>query len=117
MLAAVPEHGAPERAVAQGGAGEDVVHQVGGIVLVHGDLFEDDPAFGLDVVLAQQRRRHHVGDDVDRQRQIPIEHPRVVAGVLAGGERVELAADGLERAAEMSSALRAWVPLNSRCSR
>ena len=46
-----------------------------------------------------------------------VEHPRVEAGVLLGGERVHLAADGVERATEISIAARRRVPLNSRCSR
>ena len=36
-------------------------------------------------------------DDVDRHRQVVVEHPGVVAGVLLAGGGVRLAADGVER--------------------
>ena len=49
-------------------------------------------SFGVD-----QRAGHHVGQHVDGQRQVGVQHPRVVARVLLGGERVELAADRVHR--------------------
>ena len=88
---------------------EHVVHDVAGIVVVHGDLFEDHAALGLDVSRGDQRRGDHVADHVDRERQVGVEHPRVVAGVLLGREGVHLAADrvhdrgDLERAAPLGA--------------
>ena len=38
-----------------------------------------------------------VGQDVDRERQVLVEHLDVVAGVFLRGERVELAADRVDR--------------------
>src|SRR5450756_1945072 len=55
-------------------------------------LFGDTP-LGVDVLRLDQRVGHHVGEHVDRQRQVRVEHPRVVARVLLGGERVQLSAD------------------------
>ena len=49
--------------------------------------------------------------------QVLVEDPRVVAGVLLGGEGVHLAADRVHARDEISSAPRRCVPLNSRCSR
>jgi hypothetical protein len=69
------------------------VHRVRGIVLVHGDLFEDHPALGVHVLGLDQRAGHHVGQHVDGQRQVGVQHPGVVAGVLLAGERVQLTAD------------------------
>ena len=77
--------------------GEEVVDHVVRVVVVHRDLVEDHVALRLDVVGVQQRVGDHVAEDVDRQRQVVVEHPRVEAGVLLGGERVELAADRVER--------------------
>ena len=82
-----------ERGVAEQLAGERLVHGVGGIVVVHGDLVEDHAALGLHLLRLDQRTGHHVGQDIDRQRQVVVEHPRVVAGVLLAGERVQLTAD------------------------
>ena len=46
---------------------------------------------------ARDRRvLEHVGQVVDRHLEVPVEHPRVVARVLLGGERVEVAADRVE---------------------
>ena len=42
-------------------------------------------------------RGDHVAEHVDRQRQVLVEDPRVEAGVLLGGEGVELTADRVER--------------------
>ena len=41
--------------------------------------------------------QHDVGEDVDGERQVLVEHLDVVAGVLLRGERVELAADRVDR--------------------
>ena len=93
--------GRPGDRPGQRGAGpgrrcEQVVHHVVGIVVVHGDLVEDHLPLGLDVLGGDQGGGDHVAEDVDRHRQVVVEHPCVVAGVLARGERVELTADLVE---------------------
>lgn len=90
------EDRAAERAVAEDHPGEEVVDDVARVVLGHRHLFQDDAAFGLDVVRADQRAGEHVADHVDGQRQVGVEHPRVVAGVLLRGEGVHLAADRVQ---------------------
>ena len=54
-------------------------------------------------------------EDVDRQRQVLVEHLDVVAGVFLGRERVELAADRVDRLRDVFGRSRA-VPLKSMCS-
>jgi hypothetical protein len=73
--------------------GEQLVHQVVRRVLHHLDLFEDDLLFLLDVGRIEGGVRDQIGEDVDGDRQVLVEHLHVVARVLLGGERVELAAD------------------------
>src|SRR4051812_33817587 len=90
------ENRAPQRCVRPDGARERVVDRIARVVVVHGDLFEDHAALAVDVVRYEQRRRDHVADDVDGERHVDVQHPRVVAGVLLGGERVELTADRIE---------------------
>jgi hypothetical protein len=85
-----------QRVVAVDRLGEDVVDLVTGLVLVHGDLFEDHAAFGLDVGRLEERVGHRVGQHVDREGEVVVEHPRVVAGVFLRGEGVGLAADRLD---------------------
>ena len=52
-----------ERVVAEDGLAQDVEDLVLGIVLVHGDLLEDDLPLGVEV--AQRRAPDHVAHDVD----------------------------------------------------
>ncbi len=46
---------------------------------------EDDVTFHLDIVGGAAAVRHHIGDQVDGQRQGAAEHVGVVAGSLAVG--------------------------------
>jgi hypothetical protein len=91
------EHRATQGVVRPDQLGERVVHRVAGVVVMHGDLLEDHAALVVDLTGREDRRGDHVADDVDGDRQIGVEHPRVVAGVLLRGEGVELAADLVER--------------------
>ena len=75
---------------------EQLVDEIVGRVLDHLDLFEDDLLLALDVVRAECRIPDDVGEDVDGQRQMLVEHLDVVAGVFLRGERVELAADRID---------------------
>ena len=51
-----------------------------------------------------------VGEDVDGQRQVLVEHLDVVAGVFLGGERVELPADRVDRLRDVLGRARAPCP-------
>ena len=64
---------------------------------------------------AERRVADDVGQDVDRERQVLVEHLDVVAGVFLRGERVELAADRIDRLGDVFGGPRR-VPLNSMCS-
>jgi hypothetical protein len=77
--------------------GEEVVHHVVRVVVVHGDLVEDHVTLRLDVLGREQRGGDHVAEDVDGEVQVVVEDPRVEAGVLLGGEGVELTADRVQR--------------------
>ena len=57
-----------------------------------------------------------VGEHVDRQRQVLVEHLDVVAGVFLGGERIHLAADGVDRLRDVLGDCASAVPLKSMCS-
>ena len=91
------DHRPAHRVVAEQRRQEHVRQRVLGVVVAHRDLLEDDVAFQLDVFGRAATVEHHIGHQVDGQRQIAVEHMRVVAGVLLGGERVELTADGIHR--------------------
>ena len=77
--------------------GEQLVDEIVRRVLDHLDLFEDDLLLALDVVCAERRTHDDVGEDVDGERQMLVEHLDVVARVFLRGERVHLAADRIDR--------------------
>ena len=75
---------------------EELVDEVVRRVLDHLDLFEDHLLLALDLVRRKCRTQHDVGEQVDGERQVLVEHLDVVAGVFLRGERVELPADGID---------------------
>ena len=76
---------------------ENLVHEIVGRVLDHLDFFEDDFLLALDVDVVERGAQDDVGQDVDGDRQVLVEHLHVVARVFLGGERVELAANRIDR--------------------
>ena len=87
------ENRPPERMVVPETLGEQLVDQVVGRVLDHLDLFEDDLLLALDVFVQEQRVGDQVRQDLDRQRQMLVEHLQVIAGVFLRRKGVDLAAD------------------------
>ena len=92
-----PENRPAERMVLPESLREQLVDEVVRRVLDHLDLFEDDLLLALDVVGAERRVADDVGEDVDGERQMLVEHLDVVARVFLRGERVELPADRVDR--------------------
>ena len=93
-----------ERVPPEDGLGEQVVYLVAGLVVVHRDLFENHPALGLHVGGGEHGVGDEVADDVHGQLYVRVEHPRVVARVLLGGERVGLPTDGLDLGGDLQRA-------------
>ncbi len=85
------------------------VHQVTGVIQVHPDLLKHHVALVLHLLLEDRGRRQHVAEDVDGQRQVPVQAPRVVGRVLLGREGIHVPADGIEdlRDLQGGTALRA----------
>src|SRR5712691_11700397 len=73
---------------------EEIVHELLGRVLVHGDLLEDDGPLGVKVL--ERGREHHVGHDVERGLDVSIRDAGVDHRVLTRRRRVELAAEAVE---------------------
>ena len=65
------------------------------------DLLQNHIALGLQVARAQQRPTHQVGEDLDRQRQIGVEHMSLIAGVVAAGEGIQSPAPDLQPQREL----------------
>ncbi len=86
-----------ERMRREQSAGEHVVHEVVGRVVAHPDLLEDHLALRLELVEADRRRPHDLGQDLERERQALVGDAHVERGRLLTGERVHVAADRLDR--------------------
>jgi hypothetical protein len=80
---------------------EQVVDQVVGGVLHHLDLLEDDRLLLLDVVGGEPRVTEDVGEQIDREGQVLVEHAHVEAGVLLGRERVHVPPHRVDRAGDV----------------
>ena len=88
------DHRAPERVRAEDGPAEQVEDPVLGVVLVHGDLLEDDLALGLQ--FAETRAKDHVGHHVEGPLEVAVQHSRVEGRGLLVGPRVHLRAHPVE---------------------
>ncbi len=73
---------AAQRVRSQHRGDEVFVGDVGGVVAVHRDFLEDDVAFLLHLLRVQHGAGDHVGDDVDRHRQVGVQHAGEVAGAF-----------------------------------
>ena len=85
----------------EGVGAHELLHEVlegdvGRVVLIHRDFFENHPAFLLQVGGIKQGVGHHIGDDVHGHGRVVVEHTRVVAGVFFGGQRIGFSAHRVE---------------------
>ena len=83
-----------------------VEDEVVGLVMGGGDLLQDHVALALQFVVVEFGRGEDVGEDVERQRPVVLQHAGVIGGGLHAGGGVDLAAgrfdllgDGAGRAA------------------
>ena len=60
--------GTTERRIPVDGCRKLIVHHVAGIIVMHGDLFEDHSTFCFNVLGAYQRIDHDIAHDIDRKR-------------------------------------------------
>ena len=91
------ENRTAQRVILPEALGEELVDEVVRRVLDHLDLFDDDLLLPLEILDAERRVADDVRQDVDGERQMLVEHLDVVARVFLGRERVELAADRIDR--------------------
>ena len=89
-----PEHRPPQR-TGEGGADEPLRDQILRRVGVHVHLLADDAALVGHVRLGKVRCEEHLGEQVARAVEVLVEHARIVAGALARGIGIHLAADGV----------------------
>ena len=85
----------PERMPGPEAARKNLVKQIFGIVQIHLDFFEDHLALFLHVLGIKFRAQNEVGDHVEGDGEIRVEHLGVEADLFFRGECVEHAADGI----------------------
>ena len=90
-----------QRVVLEEILGEDFMHQVVGIVLIHLDLFQDDATLAHDLVGVEDRMQDHVAQNIDRERQMLVQDLDVEADRLFAGKGVHVAADGIHLAGDI----------------
>ena len=81
-------------------AGEDPAHEllhddILRCVAVHVDLLKHDAAFIDDVRFREERIEEHFAENIGRLVQMAVQHAGIEAGGIAGGEGVDLPADGV----------------------
>ncbi len=96
----------PERVVGEQRFEQQRVDELVGIVLVHEQLFEDDLPLGVDLEGAERRCGDDIGQQFEAEVELPRRQPRVVRGVLLGGEGVHLASDRVDRLGDLAGAAR-----------
>jgi hypothetical protein len=79
---------------------DQVIGSVGDAV----DLLENHVSFRLQIALAEEGAANQISEDLDRQRQIGVEHVSLIAGVVPAGESIEPATPDLELQSELARA-------------
>jgi len=75
---------------------EEVPRQVGGGVVDHADLFQDDPPFPLHLLLGEEGVDEHVAEDLEGFGEVGLLHAEVEAHDLPAGEGVQHTAHAVE---------------------
>src|SRR5687768_16334900 len=74
---------------------EKIVHVVIRRVFGLRDLLQNDGSLALDLFGIETGVQKDITQEIDRQRQILVEHLGVIASILFGGKRIDDAADGV----------------------
>ena len=90
------QHGAAERLVGPRREREVIEHDVVGRIARLTQFGKDDLLLALQLVAVEPRIAHQIGDQIDAQRQIVGQQPRVEHGMVARGPRIQAAADILD---------------------
>ncbi len=93
-----------------GGLGEDVVDAVLRRIERGADLLEDHVLLALQLLGIEHRVAEDVGEDVEGERHVRLEHAGVVGGGLDAGRGVDLAADRLDLLGDVGGRARLRCP-------
>ncbi len=101
-----PEDGAAQRVALPEVLGEELVDEIVGVVLVHLDLFEDDALLALDLLGGEGGVKDKVGEDVEGRGDVLVQNLDVETDVLFAGKGIEVAADGVDLAGDLTGGAR-----------
>ena len=90
------EDRATERLPGEGRRMEQVEHDIVRRIVGGADLLGDDVFFARQFLAVEDRIGEDVVQDVDRERHVVLQHPRVIGGGLDAGRGIDLAADILD---------------------
>ena len=110
------EDRAAERLIGKGDDLQVLENKIVGRVGDSADLLDDDVLLAQHFIAREGRLGENVGEHVERERHVGLEHPRVIGGAFDTGRRIEIAADGFDFFGDLPRARRR-VPLNAICSR
>ena len=92
---------AAQRVAPEDGLAQDVEHLVLGVVLVHGDLLEDDLALLVELARVEARAPDHVGHHVEGLLEVDVEDARVDRRGLLARPGVELGPHRVEELVDL----------------
>jgi hypothetical protein len=72
----------------ENGLGELLESHIGGVVLIHVDLFDDYLSFGVDLVDPERRPLQHLREQIEADPEISVQQPGPETGVVLGREGV-----------------------------
>ena len=74
------------------------------------DLLDDDVLLAHELVAVEGRLGQDVGEHVERERHVGLEHARVIGRAFGAGRRVEIAAHGLDLLGDLPRACAVACP-------
>ena len=98
------ENGAADGLPGKGGLLEKVEHPVLGRIVRRADLLQDHVLLERQLVRIEQRIADDVAEDVEAERDVVLQEPEIVGGVVDARLRVHLPADRLDRLGDVACA-------------
>jgi len=90
------ENRTTDRLTRKGGRLQAVEHEIVGRIVRRADLLDDHALLTCKLRRIERRVGENIGQNVERERHVGLEHARIERGGLHAGRRVEIAADRLD---------------------
>ena len=100
----------PDRLPCPRRGAEMIEHEVVGGIVDRADLLDDDVLLAFEFFAIEPAVAIDLGQQVEREAAVLLEHMREIAGLLDAGLGVEVAADVLDRLGDLARVARGWCP-------